>query len=72
MTERIICEITGTLQIAKLELEHGDTLVARTELFLCKEQVENIRQKLQPFVPDGVRVLVLSAGLSLDVLKKSA
>jgi hypothetical protein len=69
MSETINCKITGTLQIAKLELERGDTLVARTELILTKEQVENFREHLKTFVPDGVRVMVLTAGLSLNVLK---
>jgi hypothetical protein len=38
MSEKIICKITGTLQIAKLELERGDTLVARTERFSAKSR----------------------------------
>lgn len=62
-------DITGTFEIAKLELHEGDTLVVKIELILSKNQCDYIREKFQQHVPAGVKVLVLNGPLSIAVLK---
>jgi hypothetical protein len=66
MTEDVI-----RFEIAKLELQSGDTLVVRTELVLSLEQVTIIG----PYVPEGTKIMVLQAyirsnGMSLEVLRE--
>lgn len=57
------------VEIAKLELQPGDNLVVMTELVLSKEQCEFLADKFRPHVPDDVEVIVLSAGVTIEVLK---
>lgn len=61
----------GKFEIAKLELRPGDTLVLRTELHLTREQVEQLRSSAERQFP-GVKVAILTSGLSLAVLSKVA
>jgi len=56
-------------EIAKLELHPGDVLVLRTDLMLSAEQCTHLRDHAQrEFGPD-IKVVVLTAGLSLAVLQ---
>jgi hypothetical protein len=57
-------------EVARLELNEGDIVVVRTELWLSKEQQQFLydRTKAQ-FAP--YKVAVLSGGLSLAVLRKN-
>ena len=60
-------------EIARLELQPGDTLVIKTELVLSQEQVTYIREIIVgPYVPEDVKIMVLSAGLTLEVLRENA
>jgi serine phosphatase RsbU (regulator of sigma subunit) len=54
-------------EIAKLELQPGDMIVLRTDLLLNKEQLSSIREAAQQQFP-GIKVVVLTAGISLAVL----
>lgn len=62
-------EITGTFEIAKLTLHEGDTLVVKTDLYLTKEQCSFIRESMAQYVPDGVKLLVVTGDMTLSVLK---
>jgi len=57
-------------EIARLELQDGDTLVVKHDQVLSKEQSTYIRNMVEPCVPEGVKVLVLTGGLGLEVLRK--
>lgn len=61
-------EITR-FEIAKLKLQPGDILVAKTELILSMDQVQYIHDKFKIYVPNN-EVLVLSADMTIEVLKK--
>jgi len=60
-------DITG-FEIAKLQMRAGDTLVVRTDQHLSKEQTQYITNFVEPYVPEGCKVLVLGGGLQLIVL----
>ena len=56
-------------EIKIMHLQQGDTLVVRSGRALSLEQVEKIHQHLKPLVPEGVKVLVLDANVTLEVLR---
>jgi hypothetical protein len=60
---------TTKFEIAKLELHDGDILVLRTELVLSRDQIAALRAYMLPMAPKGVKLMVLSAGLSLAVIE---
>jgi len=55
-------------EIAKLELREGDILVLRTDLILTREQAESLKARINDEI-SGVKVMVLTGGLSLAVLQ---
>ena len=61
---------TSTVEIAKLELHAGDTVVVRTEAILTKVQVETIHERLKPMIPDDVGIIVLTGGMTLEILRR--
>lgn len=54
-----------TVQIAKLELQPGDTLAVLAPGHISKEQAAHIKQLMSDALPDGVKCIVLS-GLALQ------
>lgn len=56
--------------IRRIEFKPGDKLVLRVAGRVSLEMAENIRTTMEHFAP-GVPVLVLEAGMSLDVLSES-
>jgi hypothetical protein len=54
-------------EIAKLELHDGDMVVLRTDMILNQDQVQALRDRASQQFP-GIKVAILSAGLSLAVL----
>jgi hypothetical protein len=54
-------------EIAKLELNPGDMIVLRTDLILNKDQLQGLHYHATKLFP-GIKVAVLSAGLSLAVI----
>lgn len=56
-------------EVAKLELHRGDILVLRTDLFLTRDQVKELRKRAVQHFPKGIRIAILTAGLSLAVLQ---
>lgn len=62
-------KIVGALKIARLELRKGDTLVAKTgQQHLTKEQCDHIRESVAHYVPEGVKILVLTGDMTLSVV----
>ena len=58
-------------RIAKLELRPGDTVVLQTDLFLDRDQAEAIRDSAnRQFAPLKIKVVILTAGLKLAILRK--
>jgi hypothetical protein len=60
------------IAIAKLDIEPGDIALLKTDMMLNQAQRRAIAEGFRPLVPEGVRVAVLSMGISLDVLKKAS
>lgn len=52
-----------------LKLRAGDTVVLSVPRILSREQAERIRTHAEPHLPEGVKVLVLDAGVTLEVLR---
>lgn len=58
-------------RVGRLTIRPGDILVLRTDLFLNKEQVEFLRDRMDEQFKDlGVKVVVLTSGLEIAVLRK--
>lgn len=62
-------DITGSFEIAKLELQAGDSLVVKIDALLSMDQTKYIAENFKRYVPDGVKVMVLGRGMSIEVLK---
>jgi hypothetical protein len=56
-------------EIAKLELHKGDILVLRTDFMLTQAQVKELSRRARPTLPKGIKLMILSHGLSLAVLE---
>lgn len=56
-------------EIAKLELRKGDTLVVKTEQHLSMVQATTLRDRVQACIAEGIPVMVLAGGLSVEVLR---
>lgn len=56
-------------EIAKLDLVEGDTLVISTDMILSVDQVVLLKNSIAPYVPQGVKVMVLTSGMKLSVLR---
>ncbi|GGI16422.1 hypothetical protein [Oxalicibacterium faecigallinarum] len=60
------------LKVAKLELKPTDILVVESQRMLRPEDVERIQSYMAKAVPDGVKTMVLCAGLTLKVVSPSS
>ena len=58
------------LQVARLTLQSGDAVVISTDRFLDREQADQIRALTDRALPPDVRVIVLSGGLAMTVLRQ--
>lgn len=54
-----------TVQIAKLELKAGDTLVLMCQQALPMESHARVRAMLAPSIPEGARCIILDGGATL-------
>ena len=54
------------IRIGAMRLEPNDTIVARTDLMLDKDQIRVMRDRLQEFFPNH-RVLFLTCGVTIGV-----
>ena len=57
-------------EVSKLSLRKGDILVLKPDYILKAEYYEQLRERMQPFLPDGVKLLLLGHGLSLTKQRK--
>lgn len=57
-----------TVQIAKLELKADETLVVMAPMSLSGESMAQLRTVLTNVLPEGTKVLVLDAGITLAKL----
>jgi HKD family nuclease len=57
-----------TVQIAKLELKSGDTLVVSIDDFLNNDRAQMIKDHLEPMLPKGVKAMVLGRGMTVTKL----
>lgn len=55
------------VEVERLDVKPGDQLVARTQDVLTAEKAARIVRSLQAVFPEGVRVLVLDASITLEV-----
>jgi len=60
------------LAVSKLEINSGDTAVLHVDHLLNVLQLKQFREAVESFMPDGVKVMVISHGASLSVMKKAA
>jgi hypothetical protein len=59
-------------EIAKLELRDGDTVVVKTDLHLTMDQAKALGDRVKEFTPNGIKVLVLASGVTLEILRKQS
>lgn len=60
------------VEITKLDLAPGDTLVIFTQQWLSIETCAHMRAHLEPFVPSGTRILILDGGMTLGKIGAAA
>lgn len=60
------------ISIGKLDIHPGDTAILKTHMILNAAQCKELTDRFKAFVPEGVKIAVLSWGMSLDVLKKAS
>lgn len=63
--------MTDIEEIKVMRLLPGDTLVLRVDRALSQEVADRITKTVEPLIPDGVKVLVLERGMSLEVVRAS-
>jgi formylmethanofuran dehydrogenase subunit D len=59
------------IQVAKLNLKSGDTLVVKSEHRLVPDQVKEIRKAVECLVPEGVKIMIVTPPISLEVKTES-
>lgn len=62
----------STFAVAKLDLREGDTVVFRVSRRFSHEQIVRFEERQRQFMPDGVKVLVLSEDVKMSVLRAAA
>lgn len=61
---------TMSTVIAKLSVKAGDVVVLKSSEHLSDVTYARIQNFVQPFLPDGVKVLILDRSLELSVLTR--
>lgn len=61
--------MTDIEEIKVMRLLPGDTLVLRVDRALSQETAVRITKTVEPLIPEGVKVLVLDRGMSLEVVR---
>lgn len=59
-------------EIAKLELRPGDLLVAKINMRVTSEVIDQIRESIARCVPDGVKFVVLDETIDFSVIAVGA
>lgn len=60
-----------TVEISRLELRAGQSLVVKADLPITHDQAERIKNYFGQCVPDGVKVLVIDKRITLQALDPS-
>ena len=58
------------LQVARLTLQPGDAIVISTSSHINREQADQIRTACASYLPTDAKVIVLSGGLAMTVLRQ--
>lgn len=61
--------MTDIEEIKVMRLLPGDTLVLRVDRAISQEVADRITKTVEPLIPEGVKVLVLERGMSLEVVR---
>lgn len=61
--------MTDIEEIKVMRLLPGDTLVLHVDRALSQETAVRITKTVEPLIPEGVKVLVLERGMSLEVVR---
>jgi len=64
-------KIIGAFEIAKLQLQHGDVLVVKTDRPMSNEATERVRKHLAGILPQGVKTMIIDRGVDLSILTKA-
>lgn len=54
--------------ISRLDIQPGETLVVHMHRVLSQQAAHDVRQRILPHLPDGVRLLVLGSDIELATL----
>lgn len=54
--------------ISRLDVKSGETLVVQMDVRLTQQDAHDIRGRILPHLPDGVRLLVVGSGIELTAL----
>lgn len=54
--------------ISRLDVKPGETLVVQMDVRLTQQDAHDIRGRILPHLPDGVRLLVVGSGIELTAL----
>lgn len=58
--------------ISRLEIKPGETLVVRVDLRLSQAEALDVKRRIQPHLPDGVKLLVVGEGVDLQVVARDS
>jgi len=67
----VAIKIIGAFEIAKLQLQHGDILVVKTDRPMSKEATDRTRKHLAGILPQGVTTMIIDRGVDLSMLTKA-
>jgi hypothetical protein len=62
-------EVLQPGQLAVLRVEPGDVLVLRTDRVITSDMASSMRETVEGNLPPGVKVMVLSGGIEIGVLR---
>lgn len=71
MADCDVVRIVGEAEVAKLQVASGDVLVVKVDRTIDSFMATRIYGSIKPYVPDGVKVLVIDPAIELSVLKRS-
>lgn len=54
--------------VSRLDIQPGETLVVRMHCTLSAQEAQQVKDRMLPHLPDGVRLLVLGSGIELTKL----
>jgi len=58
------------LRFAKLDFTPGDVLIFKTDVMLTKEQMTQLRDRINEQVPVGIKWMLVTSGIGITKLRK--